>query len=69
MTIPTRATSYRRPARTIDAALVREGIAVLLILAGVIGLIGAAFMTDVRLGIAAMSTAILIAGALLGLDR
>lgn len=55
--------------RTIDIALVREYLAVVLILAGLIGLVTVAFMVDVRAGAAAVSTLAIVAGVFLGLDR
>lgn len=49
--------------------MLREIAAILLIACGLAGLITVAFMVDARLGIAAVSVAVLATGVLLGLDR
>jgi hypothetical protein len=56
-----------RPAR--DFALLREVAAVILLCAGLIGLIGSAFAADILLGVATLSILAIAAGAALGADR
>jgi hypothetical protein len=55
--------------RRIDAALVREMSAVVLLILGAVGLVTAAFLQDRELGIATLSVAAIAAGVYLGLDR
>lgn len=59
---------YARP-RGVDMSLVRDLIAVVLVVAGVVGLSVAAFAVDWRLGLAVVSVAAVITGAFLGYER
>ena len=59
---------YRAP-RTFDALPVREVLAVVLILAGVVGATVAAFAVDWRLGTSVASAAAITAGVFLGYER
>lgn len=70
MTIPN---SYPRPTAFPDRAealaLLREAVAVVLILAGLVGLVVAGFLASPQLGVAALSVELIAAGVYLGLDR
>lgn len=59
--------AYRRP--VVDTRLVRDLLALLLIVAGAVGLVTVAFLTDERLGWATVFGSALTAGVLLGLNR
>lgn len=59
---------YVVPAR-VDTRVVRDLLALLLVLAGLAGLCYVAFRTDVLLGVAYLSAVAVTAGALLGMER
>lgn len=64
-----RMTSGYQPRARVDLTLLRDLLALLLLLLGVAGLCWAAFAFDWRLGLATLSTALLTTGAFLGYDR
>ena len=61
------ATNYPRPG--LDTGVLRDILALLLVLSGVVGLTVVGFATDWRLGVAVLSVAVMTAGVLLGYER